>query len=157
MAFSDGSSVPLALHAERERERERERECFAARGLPCRGDSGERLLEGEARASHRREGLRLRSARRIAPGAGHRDDRPTQEEPKEEKDPGRAQAEALQEEMEDREAVRLASKLQEAGGSLRVQGPELPGHGPVRVHRHPAQEMFMRWLLVINPSCPLSR
>src|SRR5215212_10253546 len=50
--------------------------------------------------------------------------------------------------MEDREALRVASKLQEVGGALRIQGRELPGHGAAWVHRDSAQKVFMRWLLV---------
>src|SRR5215208_378151 len=49
--------------------------------------------------------------------------------------------------MEDREALRVASKLQEVGGALRIQGRELPGHGAAWVHRDSAQKVFMRWLL----------
>src|SRR5215212_10011127 len=51
--------------------------------------------------------------------------------------------------MEDREALRVASKLQEVGGALRIQGRELPGHGAAWVHRDSAQKVFMRWLLVL--------
>ena len=51
-----------------------------------------------------------------------------------------------------------------SGGPLRVQGREFPGHGATRMHRHSAQEMFMRWLLVstddysgfLNSTFPLS-
>src|SRR5829696_7179496 len=136
MAFSDGSSIPLALHTPRE--------CFAARSHPCWRDFGERLSEGEARAASGREGLRLRSSRGDARRARHRDDRAAQNEPQEEEDPGRAQAQALQEEMEDRASICLVAELQEVGGSLRIQGRELPGHGAAWLHPHPAQKVFMR-------------
>ena len=79
---------------------------------------------------------------------GHRDDRPTQEQPKEEKEPGWAQAQGLQAEVEGRTSVCLATELQEVGGSLRVQGGELPGYGATRLYRDPAQKVFMRWVLI---------
>jgi hypothetical protein len=63
------------------------------------------------------------------------------------KDSGRTQAPSLQEEMEGREAIRLDAELQEAGGSLRVQGRELPGHGAAWLHHDSTQKVFMRWLL----------
>jgi hypothetical protein len=49
--------------------------------------------------------------------------------------------------MEHRAPICLVAELQEAGGSLRVQGRELPGHGAARMHHHTAQKVFMRWLL----------
>src|SRR5215203_1861468 len=52
--------------------------------------------------------------------------------------------------MEHRAPICLAAELQEVGGSLRVQGRELPGHGAARVHSDPAQKVFTRWLLVSN-------
>ncbi|CAA9455870.1 MAG: Mobile element protein, partial [uncultured Rubrobacteraceae bacterium] len=66
-------------------------------------------------------------------------DRPAPEEPQEEEDPGRAQAQALQEALEDRAAVRVAFELPAAGGPLRAAGRELPRLRPPRVRRHPAQ------------------
>jgi hypothetical protein len=49
--------------------------------------------------------------------------------------------------MEDRASICLVAELQEAGGSLRVQGAELPGYGPTWVRSDPAQKVFMRWVL----------
>src|SRR5829696_1576223 len=54
--------------------------------------------------------------------------------------------------MEHRAPICLVAELQEAGGSLRVQGRELPGHGAARMHHHTAQKVFMRWLLVTSLS-----
>src|SRR5215204_1116298 len=52
--------------------------------------------------------------------------------------------------MEHRATICMVAELQEAGGSLRVQGRELPGHGAARMHHHTAQKVFMRWLLVTD-------
>src|SRR5215210_2939435 len=49
--------------------------------------------------------------------------------------------------MEHRATICLVAELQEAGGSLRVQGRELSRHGAARMHSDPAQKVFMRWLL----------
>lgn len=65
------------------------------------------------------------------------------------REPGRAQAQALQdlqdlqEALEDRAALRLATELQEAGSALRETSRELPRLCTSRVHRYPA-EVFVR-------------
>ncbi len=58
-----------------------------------------------------------------------------------------ASSQALQEEVEHRASVCLATELQEVSSPLRIQGRELSGHGAARVHRDPTQKVFMRWLL----------
>src|SRR5215210_1589594 len=83
-------------------------ERFWARGHPRRGCPRGELPGGAARAADRGPGLRLRPAGRGPPRKRHRDDRPASEGPQEEKDPGRAQAQALQEAPEGRAAVRVA-------------------------------------------------
>ena len=50
--------------------------------------------------------------------------------------------------MEDREALRLATELQEISRSLRIQGRELPGSGASGMYRYSPQKVFMRWLLL---------
>jgi hypothetical protein len=69
------------------------------------------------------------------------------EEQKEEKDPRRAQAQALQEALEDRAAVRLAGELPASGGRLRAQGGQLPRLRAAGGHRNPA-ETFARGRLL---------
>jgi hypothetical protein len=65
--------------------------------------------------------------------------------------PGRAQAQALQEALEDRAALRLAAQLPSLSGPIRAVRRELPRLGEAGMHRHPA-EVFVRWVL---GKCPL--
>jgi hypothetical protein len=97
-------------------------ERFSARGHPRRRDARRPVRLREAREADWGPFLRLRPARRGARRAGHRDDRPAPQEQDEALDPGRAQAQALQEAPEDRAALRLAAQLPVSGGPLRAQG-----------------------------------
>jgi hypothetical protein len=54
------------------------------------------------------------------------------------KNPGRSQAQALREALEDRAALRLARELPSLSGPLRAVRRELPRLREAGVHRHPA-------------------
>jgi len=100
-----------------------ERECWAARGGdPCRGDPWAWVPEGgEAPADGGRQGARPRPSRRSPKGARPRDDRSRTGRIGRRGAPRTdASSQALQEEMEDREALRVAAQLQEASDRVRI-------------------------------------
>jgi len=47
--------------------------------------------------------------------------------------------------------------LQARGYSLGTPRKQLPGHGSACLYRHPAAEIFMRWLLAFRPPCFVSQ
>ena len=139
MALADHSGVLLSLRMGGKR--------FCARGHARREEvlATSLVRPRTAQALDRRPGLGLRSARRGPQREGHRDDRPApQEQEQAQEDPGRAQAQALQEApLEDREAIRLAGELPAAGGPLRATSGELPRLRASWVHGYPAA-VFVR-------------
>lgn len=69
------------------------------------------------------------------------------QEQEEAEDPGRAQAQALQEALGDRAALRLAGELPAASGPLRETGRKLFRLRASLVHRYPAEVLVRRVLV----------
>ena len=133
MAFSDGSSVPLAVHTESASPHEVTL-VEATLASSFLKEKPKRLLRDKDYDSDLLDEALLEQG--IEMIAAHRKNRKTK------KTQGANSGAA--DEVENRAALRLASEFQASDGSLRIQAQKLPGHGAARVHRYPAKKVLMK-------------